>query len=125
MSSLGAAKDLRLPGKCLPLLNPSAPCPHSSHLVMGQGVQPLPVILNLGGDVFILQDHPGPTSLSPLCRESRCISERPVGPSCEDPEDPYAGGYRAPSQGCIRGHTGASRCSLRRVQSPSSHPSEL
>lgn len=66
---------------------------------MGQGVQPLPVILNLGGDVFVLQDHPGPAALSPLCGKSSGSSERPSGPFCGDLQNPCVGTYTAPPQG--------------------------
>lgn len=70
----------------LPLLPHTATSPGSfltqrPHLVVGQGVQSLPVILDLGGDVLILQDHPRPASLSPLCGKSPGSSERPSGPS--------------------------------------------
>lgn len=39
------------------------------HLVVSQCVQPLPVIVNLGGDILILQDDAGHAALAPLCRE--------------------------------------------------------
>lgn len=34
---------------------------------MGQGVQPLPVIVNLCGDILVLQDDAGHPALPPLC----------------------------------------------------------
>ena len=86
--------------------------PWSPHLVMCQGVESLPVILNLSGDVFILQDHPRPASLSPLCRGNSSISDRPLGPS--------HGTLRTPVQASAWHHlrvhpkTGARRCSQRR-----------
>lgn len=69
------------------LASPSS-LPQSPHLVMGQCVQSLPVVLDFGGDVFVLQDHPHPASLSPLCGGSSGSSEQPSGPSHGDPEDP-------------------------------------
>ena len=63
---------------------------------MCQGVESLPVVLDLGGDVFILQDHPCPASLSPLCRGSSSISDRPL--------DPSRGILRTPVQASARHH---------------------
>lgn len=40
-----------------------------SHLIMHQCVEPLPVTLNLGGDVLILQHDPGDPALAPLWEE--------------------------------------------------------
>lgn len=40
-----------------------SPCPH---LIMHQCVQPLPVALDLGGDVLVLQHDPGYPALTPL-----------------------------------------------------------
>lgn len=36
------------------------------HLVVGQCVEPLPVIIYLGGDVLVLQDDAGHATLAPL-----------------------------------------------------------
>lgn len=93
------------------LASPSS-LPQSPHLVMGQRVQSLPVVLNLGGDVFILQNHPHPASLSPLCGGSSGSSEQPSGPSHGDPEDPCVGTHTALSRAPWT--TNAGRRSLRR-----------
>lgn len=42
-----------------------------SDLVVGQGVEPLPVTLNLCGDVLILKDNSSQSSLSPLCEDGK------------------------------------------------------
>lgn len=39
--------------------------PHS-HLIMHQRVEPLPVALDLRGDVLVLQHDPGDPALTPL-----------------------------------------------------------
>lgn len=37
------------------------------YLVVGQGVEPLPVIVDLCGDILVLQYDPGHPALPPLC----------------------------------------------------------
>ena len=39
----------------------------AAHLVVRQRVEPLPVIVDLGGNVFVLQDDTGHAALPPLC----------------------------------------------------------
>lgn len=48
-----------------------------THLVMRQCVQPLPVTLNFGGDILILENNAGDTALTPFCRE-RQLKKSPV-----------------------------------------------
>lgn len=36
------------------------------HLIMSQSIQPLPVVVNLGGDILILQDDSRHAALAPL-----------------------------------------------------------
>lgn len=36
------------------------------HLIVSQSIQPLPIIVNLGGDILILQDDSGHAALTPL-----------------------------------------------------------
>ena len=47
-----------------------------SYLIVHQGVQALPISFNLGGDVFILQDHTRYPALPPLCGRGRRDSQR-------------------------------------------------
>lgn len=42
--------------------------PPAPHLVVGQRVDPLPVTLDLGGDILVLEDDTGHAALAPLCR---------------------------------------------------------
>lgn len=41
------------------------------YLIVSQGVQPLPVTFYLGCYVFVLQDDPGQSTLTPLCQHNR------------------------------------------------------
>lgn len=42
-----------------------------SYLVMRQHVEPLPVTLDLGGHVLVLQDDPDTSALTPLCENNK------------------------------------------------------
>lgn len=44
-------------------------CGRVVYLIMEQHVQPLPVSLDLRGDVLVLQDHALSSTLAPLCNE--------------------------------------------------------
>lgn len=37
-----------------------------NHLIVSQSIQSLPVVVNLGGDIFILQDDSRHAALAPL-----------------------------------------------------------
>lgn len=70
------------------------------HLIVHQGVQALPVALDLGGDVFILQHHPSDPALPPLWGEGkprsegaeRCKSHQESPPSPSDHPPPIRQG---------------------------------
>ena len=59
-------------------------------LVVHECVEPLPVALDLGGDVLILQDHTSCSALPPLCREQNNINTEFVTYGISEGECVYA-----------------------------------
>lgn len=49
------------------------------YLVVSQGVESLPVVVDLRRDILILQNYPGHPTLAPLCKNKKKIKNRKQG----------------------------------------------